>query len=125
METKVTPIHSAQNLEESDDIWNESLDSNSNSKIKDFEDKIIQSSFARSPLKPLTNFLNLGVLVGVFPAQSSERKIRFYFGFSIQLIWAIIFTVIWLGFGIGVATYTCIYNDTSELSTAFYVSKIQ
>ena len=115
--SKVTPIPSATS-NSNDDIWNESI---GNTNIKDFEEKVLDSTYARSPLKPLTNFLNLGVLVGVFPAQSSERKIRFHFGFSVQLIWALIFTVLWLGLGVGVATYTCMYNDTSSLSSAFYV----
>ena len=113
--SKVTPIPSAHS---EDDVWNESI---GNTNIKDFEEKVIDSTYARSPLKPLSNFLNLGVLVGVFPAVSSERKIRFHFGFSVQLIWALIFTVLWLGLGVGVATYTCMHNDTSALSSAFYV----
>lgn len=89
-------------------------------KIKDFEDKVIDASYAVSPLKPLTHFLNLGTLIGVFPADSGDRKIRFALTFSLKLIWAIIFTICWLGFGAGVAAYCCIYNAT--LSTAFYVS---
>ena len=32
--------------------------------IKDFEDKVIDSTYAISPLKPLSHFLNLGTLVG-------------------------------------------------------------
>ena len=83
---------------------------------------MIDASYAISPLKPLTHFLNLGTLVGVFPAESGDRKIRFVLAFSAKLIWAILFTILWLGVGVGVATYCCMYNSTSALSSAFYVS---
>ena len=83
---------------------------------------MIDASYAISPLKPLTHFLNLGTLVGVFPAESGDRKIRFVLAFSAKLIWAILFTILWLGIGVGVATYCCMYNSTSSLSSAFYVS---
>ena len=105
------------------DLWDEELGAGSrHNAIKDFEDKVVDSSYAISPLKPLSHFLNLGTLVGVFPAESGDRKIRFALTFSIKIIWAILFTVLWLGTGVGVAAYCCIYNDTSSLDTAFQVN---
>lgn len=96
---KVTPI---SKLSDDDDPWNESGES-----IQDFEAQVIDSTYAKSPLKPLTHFLNLGTLVGVFPAESGERKIRFVLTFSIKLVWAIVFSVVWLGLGVGVGAYCC------------------
>lgn len=104
------------------DLYEEDIEDRSEAKIREFEEKVIDASYAVSPLKPLTHFLNLGILVGVFPADSGERKIRFVLSFSAKLIWAILFTILWLGLGAGVATYCCMHNSTSSLSSAFFVS---
>ena len=110
--------------DDDEDIWDDRIISHEvNTKaIKDFEDKVIDSTYAISPLKPLSHFLNLGTLIGVFPGESGERKIRFVLTFSIKIIWAILFSLLWLGFGAGIGTYCCLYNSTSSLTTAFQVS---
>lgn len=90
-------------------------------KSADIEDALIDPSYAVSPMKPFRHFLNLGTLVGVFPADSDERLIHFALVCSLQVVWAVVFTILWLGLGIGVATYCCIYNSTSGLSTVFQV----
>ncbi len=85
------------------------------------EDKAIDPSYAVSPLKPFSHFLNLGTLVGAFPSDSDGRHIDFNIGISLKMIWAILFSVLWLGLGVGVATYCTIYNSTSSLSSTFLV----
>lgn len=124
MESKVSPrLGDDQDL--NGDIWDEDVEVLSanydSAAIKEFEDKVIDSSYAISPLKPLSHFLNLGTLVGVFPAESGDRKIRFALTFSIKIIWAIFFTLLWMAFGVGIGTYCCMFNDTASLSTVFQV----
>ena len=57
------------------------------------------------------------LLVGVFPADSGERKIRFVLSFSAKLIWAILFTILWLGLG----TFINNVHLNGEYMTFIYV----
>ena len=76
-------------------IFNYVFTGSGGSQARDFEDALVDSSYAVSPLKGMVHFLNLGTLIGVFPAVRGEKLI--YFGFACcvpQTIWAIFFTVI-------------------------------
>ena len=44
---------------------------------RDFEDALIDPSFAVSPMKPMRFFLDLGTLIGVFPAKRGDKHIFF------------------------------------------------
>ena len=52
---------------------------------REFEDALVNPSYAVSPMKPMGHFLNLGTLVGIFPAKRGDKHI--YFG---NIIYAIV-----------------------------------
>ena len=51
---------------------------------RDFEDALIDPSFAISPMKPMRFFLDLGTLIGVFPAKRGDKHI--FFGLMNQFL---------------------------------------
>lgn len=84
------------------------------------KDDSFVAGYAASPLKPLKHFLHFATACGVFPAIFGDRNIHYTIDCeSWKPYWCVLFTVIWLGWGIGLQAYCLLNTVTEEFSSIF------